>query len=231
MDKVVNITYQEKDLEKFQCNLLEWGEMNFREFPWRVDRHPYRVLISEVMLHRTQARQVLPIYEKFINHYPNIDTLHLASKEELFKELHSLGLVWRIDLLFEMTKIIVENYSGKVPKDRENLLQLPGVSDYIASAVRCFSWNYAEPIADTNTIRIVGRLFGINTSSSSRRNAKFHFLLSAILSGSKPRKFNYALLDFADAICTIKSPPQCNNCPVVRYCKYGNNIIGPSVHV
>jgi A/G-specific adenine glycosylase len=98
---------------------------------------------------------------------------------------------------------------------------LDGVSEYIASAVRCFAWGIPEPLIDTNTVRVIGRVFMLEIKDSSRRNPLFRKLIGALLDTEQPRAYNYALLDLADQICTKKKPPDCTNCPVRRWCGYG----------
>lgn len=203
-------------------SIIEWGEKNSRDFPWRKTRNPYHILMSEVMLHRTQAQQVVSVYEHFIQQYPNLSTLSKATKEELNEILYSLGLRWRIDLIYEMTNELMSRFNGEIPRSKAELLSLPGVSEYIAGAVRCFAWNLPEPILDTNTVRIAGRLFGLEIKDSSRRNSVFKNLITKLVDPDEPRAFNYAQLDLADKICTRKQAPDCMHCPLLQWCCYGS---------
>jgi len=208
-----------------QKTLIEWGQTNFRVFPWRMTRDPYKILLSEIMLHRTQARQVVPVYESFIQIYPDIRSLSQAGKEELNAILYSLGLRWRIDLIQDMACELANHYNGDIPQDKEDLLSLPGVSEYIAGAVRCFAWNLPEAIPDTNTVRITGRLFCLTIKKSSRRNPLFRHLIAGLVPSDQPRAFNYAQLDLAHQVCTSKHPPDCSHCPLLQWCCYGNSTI------
>lgn len=205
--------------------LLQWGEEYFRAFPWRFTRDPYKILISEVMLHRTQAIQVVPVYEGFVHRYPDLYALEKASKEDLHQLLYSLGLYWRIELVYQMTIELMGRFGGEVPLERTELLSLSGISEYIAGAVRCFAWNLPEPLADTNTVRIVGRLFGLQVKDSSRRNKQFRELLTSLVHPNEPRLYNYALLDLADKTCKKKQPPDCHYCPLQRMCRAGMDMI------
>ena len=126
--------------------------------------------MAEVMLHRTQAPQVALVYSRFQTQYPTIPALARATKQELHALLYPLGLKWRTELIYEMTSVLINRFDGKVPREKDDLLSLPGVSQYIAGAVRCFAWNLPESLIDTNTVRIVGRLFGLAVKDSSRRN-------------------------------------------------------------
>jgi A/G-specific adenine glycosylase len=201
--------------------LLQWGPLNFRCFPWRTTNDPYKILMSEVMLHRTQAIQVVPVYKNFIDHYPDSGTLSKASIAELHGILYPLGLRWRIDLIHKMAADLIDKWKGHVPFEKSDLLSLPGVSDYISGAVRCFAWNQPEPLADTNTVRVIGRLFGLHIKDSSRRNRLFKELLVSLIHLDEPRQYNYALLDLADKICKKKTPPECHICPLQNLCQTG----------
>lgn len=216
------------DVMQFRHNLLEWGKEHFRAFPWRQTRDSYRVLISEILLHRTQASQVLPIYQAFLQCYPDLAMLAQAPKEALHHILYSLGLRWRIDLLQRMVADLMARFHGQIPQEKEQLLSLPGVSEYIASAVRCFAWGIPEPIIDTNVVRIISRVFDLALKDSSRRNQQYRKLITALLDPVNPRMYNYALLDLAAQICTKRSIPLCTQCPLQELCVYGVRVLAQS---
>ncbi|MHB8119102.1 MAG: HhH-GPD family protein [Methanothrix sp.] len=176
--------------------------------------------MAELMLHRTQAKQVIPIYEKFIKLYPNINSLAHASKADLNELLHPLGLFWRVKLVYALGVDLIIRFNGQVPKQKEYLLLLPGISDYIAGAVRCFAWNLPEPIIDTNIIRIIGRIFGLKITDSSRRNSQMINLIKKLVDPVSPRTYNYALLDLASEVCLKRRPPLCSECPIREHCAY-----------
>jgi A/G-specific adenine glycosylase len=209
------------DVLRFRKELIAWGQQHFRPFPWRLTRDPYHILMAEVMLHRTQALQVQEVYQKFIRCYPNVETLAQAPCEELESNLYSLGLRWRIKLIENLASEIVRRFDGHVPQSKEDLASLPGVSDYISSAVRCFAWNLAEPLVDTNTVRVVGRVYGFEIQESSRRNRRFRNLITGLVDHHEPRAYNYALLDLADKICTKKQAPAHKACPILDFCVSG----------
>jgi A/G-specific adenine glycosylase len=206
---------------QMQPRLIAWGKKHFRQFPWRFTRNPYRLLVAEIMLHRTQASQVVPVYNRFIEHYPDVASLAQAKKKDLREIAYPLGLRWRIDLINEMAIELEGRFHGRVPRRKSDLLSLRGVSVYIAGAVRCFGWNIPEPLIDTNTVRIVGRLFGLEQKESSRRNRVFRELITALVSPDEPRAYNYALLDLADQVCTKRQAPRCDECPLLPMCVYG----------
>jgi len=172
------------------------------------------------MLRRTQAKQVVPIYNQFILQYPDPQTLMRAPAEEVIQTLYPLGLAWRAPAFQQIAQELVTNYEGKFPDLYETLLTLPGVGDYVASAVCCFAFNQAIPIIDTNTVRVAGRLFGIPTHAESRRRQPVRHLLKNLLDYQDPRTYNYSLLDFAASVCTPTSP-QCETCPLSSQCATG----------
>lgn len=209
------------NVESFRQKLIAWGREHFRPFPWRMTDDPYHILLAELMLHRTQARQVLPVYQTFITKYPNMLSLAKAPEKEIEEHFYQLGLHWRAKLVHQLALDVIEKYGGNVPSCKEELISLSGVSDYIASAVMCFAWNIPEILADTNTVRVVGRLHNFQTRDSSRRNTQFRKLISELVDPIEPRLFNYSLLDLADLICTERRPPAHDVCPVSRLCLHG----------
>lgn len=202
--------------------LLQWGESYFRPFPWRQTRDPYRILLAEIMLHRTQVKQMVAVYERLVAEYPDIPALAAADKAILDALLFSLGLRWRTDLLHVMAQEINTRFSGRIPADKADLLSLSGVSEYIAGAVRCFAWDQPEALMDTNTVRIAGRLVGWPVKDSSRRNARFRRALELLVDPQEPRAFNYALLDLAHLVCLKRQEPRCQECPLKPWCYYGS---------
>lgn len=205
--------------------LLEWWKKNKRVFPWRESCDPYHVLVGEILLHRTKANQVVPVYQKFVEKFPTIATLANASFAEVRKIVHSLGLLWRTEALHKMAQDILTKFEGRIPVEREKLESLPGISHYIASAVRCFAFGYPEVLLDTNTVRIVGRVFGAQISDGSRRNRTFQRLYDSILDKENSRDFNYAMLDLGALVC-LPSEPLCNICPVIQICVFGSSRLG-----
>jgi A/G-specific adenine glycosylase len=206
--------------KEFGKKLLDWFKENQRRFPWREVGNPYYVLASEILLHRTKAGQVLPVYSEFIKRFPTIERLSSAPFDDVRQAVYSLGLNWRTERLHQMAREIVTKYNGKIPFGREELESLPGVSHYIASAVRCFAFGYSEVLLDTNTVRILGRVFGVEVTDGSRRSTRFSELYKLIIEKEHAREFNYAMIDLGALVCTPRDP-QCRICPVIEMCVYG----------
>lgn len=209
----------QSEIPQLRQSLLTWWKNHARDFPWRKTKNPYNILIAEVLLHRTRADQVVPIYNVFISKYPTLKKLATASSNDVQNVLFPLGLRWRSNLLLKMASELDSKYSCKIPNDKEHLLQLPGISEYIASALRCFSYGCSEPILDTNTVRIIGRLYGLNITDGSRRSKKFRQILEQLIPENNCDDFNFALLDLAALVCKT-SKPRCIDCPISVFCDY-----------
>jgi len=121
-----------------------------------------------------------------------------------------------------MAKEIMLNNNGEIPSEREQLESLPGVSDYIASAVRCFAFGYSEVLLDTNTVRILGRVFGVKVTDGSRRSTRFSELYESVIDNRHAQGFNYAMIDLGALVC-VPRDPLCKSCPIVEMCVYGKS--------
>jgi A/G-specific adenine glycosylase len=212
--------YYFKKIKNIRTELLIWGEQNLRKFPWRETLDPYKIIVAEVMLHRTKANQVKDVYENFILKYPDFESIVKAGHEAIIIELHPLGLFWRSEMLYDLANLIVSSYSGKIPIEKKELLELPGIGEYIASALLCFCFNQPEPIVDTNIVRVIGRVFGMKISDSSRRSKSLKKIMVDIINFPNPRKISLVLIDFASLICIPGGNPKCLICPIRKNCNF-----------
>ena len=199
--------------------LAIWFETSARQFPWRSDSDPYHVLIAEMMLRRTQARQVVPVFHTFLARYPDIESLDQAPADEVSHVLYPLGLSWRADNFKILAHEIMTRYKGSIPESSELLLSLTGVGPYVAAAVRSFVFNQPAVIMDTNTVRVAGRYYGFPYTPESRRRKDVIEAVSNLLDPQEPARSNYALLDFAALVCRAKDPLHAH-CPLASQCCY-----------
>ena len=196
------------------------GESVYQDFPWRKTSNLFHALTAEIFLQRTKAKQVLPVYRNFTRTYEDPSDVINDGKKEYETILEPLGLKWRIPLFYNLCKDLTEEYGGKVPVDREILLSLPGIGDYVVSAFLSFHFNEPLPLVDANTVRFVGRFFKLETGPESRRDRKFKGVIEELLSKRYSRRFNYAFLDFSMNICS--TAPKCGECKLRRKCKFFN---------
>jgi len=201
--------------------LLKWFDKHKRSFSFRWITDPYEVLVVEIMLRKTTARQVDKVWPRFRELFPTPWHLAEASLEEVEEVLAPLGLRRRAQQLQEIAKIIIEEWGGRVPKDPEKLKRLPGVGSYIAGCVASFCYNIKIPLIDSNVKRVLSRLLAKKLIGLSKANA-FRLLCRAYLDVAPEQdlaRFHYALLDLASKICKVKNP-NCNNCPLKDWCSY-----------
>lgn len=200
--------------------LLRWGEKNLRDFPWRGTRDPYRVFVAEFLLQRTRAEQVVPVYEELVRKYPGFEELAGAYPSGLLEIIHPLGLHRRARLLRDAARTLVGRFGSRVPSSMEELTSIEGVGTYTAAAILAALYERPAPIVDTNTLRVLGRVFGMKVKESSRKQRAYRELAEHLVPGGRARLFTYALLDLAAAICTPRNPA-CERCPLSRTCHGG----------
>jgi A/G-specific adenine glycosylase len=145
---------EEKRVGQFDSRMIQrllhtWWTTNGRDFEWRRTREPYHLLIAEIMLHRTMAEQVRPIYKSFIARYPTLPALAMADLNDVRKFFAPLGLKWRTKMFVRLIHTLHSRFGDTVPTDAKILKELPGISDYIAAAVPCFSTDTAQVLVDT----------------------------------------------------------------------------------
>lgn len=203
----------------FRDDLTRWHASNIRVFPWRSGADPWHVLMAEVCLRRTRADQVVPVY-KALTELAQTPKEMLMNLEYVRDAMRSLGLNWRAENMIEIARMIVERHDGQVPDSTEELLQLPGIGDYVANAVLTFAFGRTAVLLDTNTERIVKRLRGLVKVNRWQLRSEIYDLAGP--SGSDAN-FNYALIDFAAMICRPKNP-LCAECPVNHRCAVKNSI-------
>jgi A/G-specific adenine glycosylase len=208
----MNPEVSQNKIRYFRKKLIFWGRNNYATFPWRSTKNQWHALVAEIMLQRTDANQVVPAFNSFCQRYNSPeDYLH----DENSRVFATLGLHWREKLLQELTVRL----SGKtIPTDRSELLNLPGVGDYIASAYRSMHLGIRDRIIDSNVVRLYGRFFGFKTNPETRRKRWFIDLAEIITPQRTFKAYNYALIDFTREICRHR--PKCNICILNKRCKF-----------
>ncbi|MEZ3145539.1 hypothetical protein [Halobaculum sp. MBLA0143] len=195
--------------------LLSWADDGPREFPWRDrSRSFYEVFLAEFLLTQTPAENVADVYPELCDRYPDLDSLARASESELESALEPLGFQrMRAAALSEVAAT-----HDSLPRDGDELRELPRVGPYVADATRCFALAESVPIVDRNVVRVYERLSGeeFPTADAERRSFAAELLPS---DGERARTYNLALLDFGATVCT-KREPACPSCPLRERCEY-----------
>ena len=200
--------------------LLHWYERHGRIFSFRKASTPYEVLIAEIMLRKTTARQVNKVWPEFVKRFPTIEALSKADEREVERLIAPLGIKKRAHDLVMIAKAIVKYY-GKFPHDVKELIKLPGVGEYVANCVACFCFGKKLPLVDSNVRRVLTRLFGTELRGLRGRelDEKINRGYLELMPSNNIRKFHYAMLDLAALICKPKNP-KCDYCPLKTWCSY-----------
>ena len=207
----------------YRQRLRGWFRAHGRDLPWRRTRDPYRILVSEIMLHQTQVPRVAGVYEQFLERFPTIEHVAAAPLAEVKGVTDPLGYHIRGQWLKRIADDAVAYRGGALPRTLEELMELPGVGRYTAGAVMTFAHGVPAPVLDTNVARVLSRWFAgalPRGEPDSRRTQRLWALASAIL----PRNhdgwtINQALMDFGAQVCRARQPA-CSACPMRRRCHY-----------
>jgi A/G-specific adenine glycosylase len=210
------------EIRSLRRRLLAWFVRKGRSYPWRRTRDPYSVLVAELMLRRTRADQVLPVYRRFLAEFPTLKALSSARLRDLRRILSPLGLVWRTQNFVALSRLARHRGLHQLPA-YDGLLELPGVGPYVANAVECFARRKPLPVVDTNVVRVLGRYFGCVARGEMRRNRGFIDFAQQCLDRISPREYNWALLDLGATVCT-STRPRCPLCPLRVGCTYAASL-------
>ena len=202
----------------FNILIIRWYSENLRALPWRENKNPYSIWLSEIILQQTQVIQGLPYYEKFMRNFPKVEDLANANEEEILKLWQGLGYYSRARNLHFAAKQIVSEYSAKFPNNYKELLKLKGVGDYTASAIASIAFGEVVPTVDGNVLRVISRIFDVDTpvdtSKGKNEIKKFMFELIDV---RNPGDFNQAVMELGAKVCKPKNP-DCMGCPVQTKC-------------
>ena len=198
--------------------LLNWYRNNKRDFPWRADREPYHVWISEIMLQQTRIEAVMSYYVRFIRELPDLNSLSLVSEEKLLKLWEGLGYYSRARNLKKAAEIIVTKLDGHFPSVYADLLKLPGIGEYTAGAIASICFNEKVTAIDGNVLRVISRLTGsyedVLLPETKKKTGK---ILTEVLPDT-PGDFNEAIMELGETLCLPNGAPLCSQCPLSFCC-------------
>ena len=199
--------------------LLPWYEANKRDLPWRKDKDPYHIWVSEIMLQQTRVEAVKPYYRRFMEQLPTINDLAYADDDRLHKLWEGLGYYSRVRNMKKAAVTIVESFDGMFPKDHKNILRLSGIGPYTAGAICSIAFDQPTPAVDGNVLRVLARLLNDDTPVNDpnvRKSAE------ASLSMIYPREagaFTQALMELGATVCGPNRKPACDSCPCAGFCR------------
>ena len=208
-----------RELTAFRKRLLAWFSQYQRDLPWRRNRDPYRIWLSEIMLQQTRVAAVIPYFERFLERFPDIHSLAEAPQEEVLRLWSGLGYYSRARNLQRAAQEIVAKHSGVFPRDAESALALPGIGSYTAAAILSIAYGGKHAVLDGNVARVLARIFAVRGDlRDSKRWASLQKSADALLAAGAPGDWNQAMMELGATVCTPRAP-QCLLCPVSRFCQ------------
>lgn len=208
--------------KEFARLLIEWYHEHKRDLPWRNTNDPYLIWISEIILQQTRVAQGYAYYQRFIERFPNLESLAASEENEVLKYWQGLGYYSRARNLHQAAISV----NGVFPVKYEDILKLKGVGTYTAAAICSFAYNQPHAVVDGNVYRVLSRFFGINEPIDSGKGKKiFASLAHDLLDKVQPALYNQAIMDFGALQC-IPLSPDCTVCPFKNRCfAFNHNMV------
>lgn len=212
----------EENIISFQQTLLNWYDVDGRHFPWRNKRlTQYQIIVAETLLQRTKAETVSKFYTQFIKDFPNWTSLAHADTAAIELYLKPIGLYRQRAKRLKNLAIEMVKRNDKLPRDRKDLESIPFIGQYIANAIELIIHNQPSPLVDVNMSRLLERYFGERKMADIRYDPYLQALSYKVVSHTRAKEINWAILDFAALICKARKPI-CNSCPLKETCSYFN---------
>ncbi len=208
-----------RELAEFRRRLLGWFRQFRRDLPWRRDTDAYRVWLSEIMLQQTRVAAVIPYYERFLEHFPNVRALAEAPEEEVLRLWSGLGYYSRARNLQAAARAIAAERGGEFPRAADAALELPGIGPYTVAAILSIAYDAKLAVLDGNVARVTARLEAVR--GDLREGGRWQMLQASadeLLDRKSPGDWNQAMMELGATICTPRAP-QCLLCPVAKFCK------------
>ena len=209
---------QNEILRQLPSALLPWYEGNKRDLPWRVDRDPYHIWISEIMLQQTRVEAVKGYYARFLDALPSVQDLAKADDEKLHKLWEGLGYYSRVRNLKKAALQIMGLHGGHFPGEYAQVRALPGIGPYTAGAICSIAYDQKTPAVDGNVLRLVSRLTGDATPIDLPAYKKQVEQMLREVYPEEAGEFTQALMELGATLCGPNREPDCGNCPCRTFC-------------
>jgi len=205
--------------EKLPAALLPWYEKNKRDLPWRGDKEPYRVWLSEIMLQQTRVEAVKGYYSRFLAALPNVESLANCDDDALHKLWEGLGYYSRVRNLKKCAQTVIDQFGGRFPEEYEKVLKLPGIGEYTAGAVCSICFDRPTPAVDGNVLRVVSRLTRDETPIDSPAYKTYVRRELEKVYPAQAGDFTQALMELGATVCGPNRKPDCYSCPCKDFCE------------
>ncbi len=200
--------------------ILYWYDNNKRSLPWRrkcsSKQKEYFTLVSEFMLQQTQVTTVIPYFNNFIKNIPNFEALAKVNETKLLRCWQGLGYYSRAKNLKKSARLIIDKYDGRLPDNYDELIKLPGVGDYTASAISAIAFNQQIIPLDGNIERLLKRILNLKTEKEIKKE-NLHKKKKVFGQTSRSNDYVQALMEIGALLCKPKNP-NCDKCPITKYC-------------
>jgi A/G-specific adenine glycosylase len=208
-----------KDKTWFSSTLLDWNRTsNYREMPWKGEKDPYLVWLSEIILQQTRVEQGLPYFMRFKETYPTVKHLADAPEDDVMRLWQGLGYYSRARNLHYTAKHIAGELKAIFPSTYHDIMKLKGIGPYTAAAIASFVFGERQAVVDGNVIRVLARIYGIAEPFDTTEGRKiFDELAQKLISDEYPGEYNQAIMDFGAQIC-VPAKPKCGECPFADQC-------------
>ncbi len=198
--------------------LIEWYKENKRDLPWRKTTTPYLIWVSEIILQQTRIDQGIDYYYRFVEEFPDLDSLAESTIEEVLKTWQGLGYYTRARNMHSTAQFIKNHNNGIFPGTYKDLLKLKGIGPYTAAAIASFSFGERIPVVDGNVERVIARFYKVyETINTSAGKKIFSNYAQDLMKGHPPDLFNQAIMEIGALICNPQNP-LCNECPFAIDC-------------
>ncbi len=210
-------------VQEFRGQVLNWYDRHARILPWRAVKgqkaQAYHVWLSEIMLQQTTVGAVIPYFTKFIETWPDVQSLADAGREDVMSAWAGLGYYARARNLHECAGIVANDLSGVFPQDQAELKKLPGIGDYTSAAIASIAFDKPAVVVDGNIERVMARFFALRAPLPAAKK-QLKELAGALSEDQTSRPGDYAqgLMDLGAGICTVQSP-KCGLCPLSGNCQ------------
>lgn len=202
----------QRESKRLQRHLLAWYDTHRRDLPWRENRDPYRVWLSEIMLQQTRVAAVIDHYRKFLQRFPTVEKLAAAREASVLAAWSGLGYYRRARMIHAAAKVIMREHGGRFPETAEGLRTLPGIGRYTSAAIASIAFDQPVAVVDGNVERVLQRLSGRRLVGNELWEAA-----NDLLDKKRPGDFNQAMMELGAVVCTPRAPA-CLACPVIELC-------------
>jgi A/G-specific adenine glycosylase len=212
-------TFEPTEREAVRSALLEWYDRHRRDLPWRDIEDPYRTWVAEMMLQQTQVATVIDYYHRWMERFPDVESVARADIDEILELWQGLGYYRRARFVHRSARMVVDEYDGDFPSTVDGLETLIGVGPYTAGAIASIAFDRPVPLVDGNVERVLSRLRAITGDPKSSENQSTYWRLAAdLVDPERPGDFNQAMMELGATVCTPQNP-SCLICPVREHCQ------------